>query len=206
MDTLLMSSANFEAEVINILELPSYDNSEKIRLSKLMCSVALEHAESFKILLSAGNFTSAIGMLRSQFECYVRGLWIFYAAQDKDIDTLSSDLNSENIKRSDKLPMVSQMISLLEGSAPTEAVNPVLEFKEYSLKPLHSYVHGGLHALDRHSKGYPVELLEQALRSSNGVNGMVAMFSAVLTGNQEVVKEVSVLFKEYSECFQMKNR
>jgi hypothetical protein len=169
-----------------------------------MCSVSLEHAQSFKILLAAGNFTSAIGLLRLQFECLVRGMWVFYAATDVAVSKLTAELNEKNQKRADNLPMLSEMIQKLEAKAPKNAVDPILEFKEYSWKPLSSYVHGGLHAIDRHSKGYPSEILEQALKASNGVNGMVAVFGSILTGRRELTKEAYQSFKEFSDCFQMK--
>ena len=187
-----------------MLTQPPYDDSDKVRISKVMCSVAFEHAESFKILLASRNFTSAVGMLRLQFESLVRGVWVLYAASDVELSKLTSELNNENAKRADRLPMLSAMIGKLESTAPDNAVNPILEFKEYSWKPLNSYVHGGLHAIDRHSKGYPVKILEQALKASNGVNGMVGMFAAILTGNQLLVKKVSKLYEEYSDCFQIK--
>ena len=182
-----------------------YDDSDRVRISKIMCSVAFEHAESFKMLLASRNFTSAVGMLRLQFESLVRGVWVLYAASDIELSKLNAELNNENAKRADKLPMLSAMINKLETKAPKNAVDPILEFKEYSWKPLNSYVHGGLHAIDRHSKGYPVQILEQALKASNGVNSMVGMFAAVLTGNQLLVKEVSRSYEKFSDCFQMKS-
>lgn len=169
-----------------------------------MCSVTFEHAESFKLLLASRNFTSAIGMLRLQFESLVRGVWVFYAASEIQLSKLTAELNNENANRANNLPMLSAMISKLESKAPENAINPILEFKEYSWKPLNSYVHGGLHAIDRHSKGYPVQILEQALKASNGVNGMAGMFAAILTGNKALVKEVSRSYEEFSDCFQMK--
>lgn len=205
MDKLLSRSAVLEKEFILILSQKPYENTDKYRLSRIMCSVALEHAESFKILLASRNFTSAIGVLRSQYECFVRGVWVFYSASETEINTLTAELNNESIKRSEKLPMLSAMITRLESTAPKNAIDPILEFKQYSWKPLNSYVHGGLHAIDRHSRGYPLQVLEQSLKASNGVSGMVAMFGAVLTGNQLLVKEVSALYDEFSDCFQMKN-
>ncbi|MEH6348420.1 MAG: hypothetical protein V7785_25240 [Bermanella sp.] len=117
-----------------------------------MCSVAVEHAESFKILLASRNFTSAISVFRLQFESLVRGLWVLYSASDNELSKLTAELNNENSKSAEKLPMLSAMITSLESKAPQNAVDPVLEFKEYSWKPLNSYVHGGLHAIDRHSE------------------------------------------------------
>ncbi|WP_201772469.1 DUF6988 family protein [Endozoicomonas elysicola] len=188
----------------HILQQPAYDSSDRIRVSKIMCSVSLEHAESFKILLASRNFTSAISLLRLQFESLVRGMWVLYAASDTALRKLTADLTEESQKRANNLPMLSEMIKQLEGKAPKNAIDPILEFKEYSWKPLSSYVHGGLHAIDRHSKGYPLDILIQALKASNGVNGLVAIFASVLTGQSDLTKDVYRSLEEYSDCFQMK--
>jgi hypothetical protein len=169
-----------------------------------MCSVSLEHAESFKILLASRNFTSAIGLLRLQFECLVRGMWILYSASESDLGKLTAGLNEESQKRANNLPMLSEMIKQLETKAPKNTLDPILEFKEYSWKPLSSYIHGGLHAIDRHSKGYPLPILEQALKASNGVNGLVAVFGSILTGQSELTSEVYKSFDSFSDCFQLK--
>ncbi|MFH4807144.1 hypothetical protein WMQ34_13055 [Vibrio diabolicus] len=117
---------------------------------------------------------------------------------------LTAELNEENQRRANTLPMLSEMISQLDKKAPKNAVDPILEFKEYSWKPLSSYVHGGLHAIERHSKGYPIPLLEQVLKNSNGVNGLVAVLGAILTGQVQLTQDVYDSFQEYSDCFQNK--
>lgn len=201
---LLARSAEFEDKMLYIFSHPPFDKSERINVSKILCSVSFEHAESLKLLLASHNFTSAIGILRLQFESLVRAVWVFYGASDIAVSKLTAELNYKNIKRSEKLPMFSEMIEKLESTAPKNAINPILEFKEFSWKPLNSYVHGGLHAIDRHGKGYPPEILEQALKASNGVNGLVGMFCAVLSGNQSLVKEVTKSYLEFSDCFILK--
>ncbi|HHF2889186.1 TPA: hypothetical protein ACPJZ3_001231 [Vibrio diabolicus] len=129
---------------------------------------------------------------------------MLYAASDVAVSKLTAELNEENQRRANNLPMLSEMISQLEKKAPKNAVDPILEFKEHSWKPLSSYVHGGLHAVDRHSKGYPVALLEQVLKASNGVNGLVAVFGSILTGQTNLTQEVYKSFETYADCFQMK--
>lgn len=203
MDRILTRSAEYEKLVVEMLALPSFDNSKRTRLTHIMCSVSIEHGESLKILLASGNFTSSIGLLRLQFEALVRAVWIFYAAPDAAIEKLSSDLTSAIAKTNEKLPMLSIMLQKLEGKAPPNALNPLLEFKEYSWKPLSSFIHGGMHAINRHSKGYPVEILKQALRASNGVNGMTGYFLAVLTGSVDLPKEFHKSFFEFSDCLPM---
>lgn len=201
---MLARSAEYENYVDYILRQPLFDDSDRVRVSKIMCSVSLEHAESLKILLATRNFTSALGLLRLQFESLVKGMWVLYAASDIAVSKLTAKLNEENQKRANNLPMLSEMISQLEKKAPKNAVGPILEFKEYSWKPLSSYVHGGLHAVDRHSKGYPVAMLEQVLKASNGVNGLVAVFGSILTGQTNLTKDVYKSFHIYEDCFQMK--
>jgi hypothetical protein len=169
-----------------------------------MCSISLEHAQSLKILIAARNITSAICLLRVQFESLVRGMWVLYAASDIAVSKLTAELTEENQKQADNLPMLSEMIKKLEEKAPKNAVDPLLEFKEYSWKPLCGYVHGGLHAVDRHSKGYPFKILEQTLQASNGVNGLVVVLSSMLTGKPELTKEVYKSFKTFSDCFQIR--
>jgi len=200
MNKLLLRSAEYEELVVEMLMLPSYDDSARIKLSHIMCSVAIEHAESAKILLATGNFTSSLGVVRLQFEALVWALWFFYVASDLSVEKFSADLSIETEKKAQKMPMLSEMLKKMEGKAPKNALDPLLEFKEYSWKPLSSFVHGGLHAISRHSKGYPVALLEQTLKASNGVNGMTGYFLAILTGNSKLAKDFHNSFYEYKDC------
>lgn len=200
MDELLQRSAEYEKLVTGMLLFPPYDNSARIRVTRIMCSVALEHAESAKMLLAAGNFTSSLALLRVQYEALARAIWVYYAASEVFVEKLSSDLSVDSAKKADKIPMLSVMLKEMEGKAPKNALDPLLEFRDYSWKPLSSYIHGGIHAIDRHSKGYPRTLLEQALKASNGVNGMTGYFLAILTGNSSLAKEFRQSFFEYKDC------
>src|SRR5690606_468091 len=111
--------------------------------------------ESAKILIATGNFTSALALVRLQYEALVRGMWLLYAASDSVASKLMNEFSRESVGNSEKLPMQAEMLKSLEGKAPKEALISLLSFKEHSWKPLSSYVHGGVHALHRHSKGYP---------------------------------------------------
>jgi len=165
-----------------------------------MCSVAFEHAESLKMLISTGNFTSAIGLLRLQYEAFTRAMWLFYAASDIAVSKLMNELNQESSRKSQNLPMLGEMLKKLEGKAPKEAIDQLLEFREYSWKPLSSYIHGGIHAVQRHSKGYPAPLLFQAVKASNGVSVMVGMLLIILS--EDITKSglIPQVQREYLDC------
>ncbi|MCO1337211.1 hypothetical protein MO867_23100, partial [Microbulbifer sp. OS29] len=71
--------------------------------SRVMCSIAFEHAESAKMLISAGNLTSATGLVRLQYEALVRAMWLRYAASDIAVSKLTSELTRETATRANNL-------------------------------------------------------------------------------------------------------
>ena len=199
-NSLLSRSAELESKLLEFLALAPFDDSERIMASKVMCSIAFEHAESAKMLISAGNLTSATGLVRLQYEALVRAVWLLYAASDAAVSKLTSELTQEAANRANKLPMVSEMLEKLQGKAPQEPLNMLLEFKEYSWKPLSSFIHGGIHAIHRHSKGYPLPLLEQMVRISNGVSVMVGMLLVILHGGGEQRGKMPRIQSEFADC------
>ncbi|GIZ13334.1 DUF6988 family protein [Pseudomonas sp. NCCP-436] len=168
--------------------------------SRVMCSIAFEHAESAKMLISGGNLTSATGLVRLQYEALVRAMWLLYAASDTAVSKLTSELTQEAANKANRLPMLSEMLEKLQGKAPQEPVNMLLEFKEYSWKPLSSFIHGGIHAIHRHSKGYPLPLLEQMVRISNGVSVMVGMLLVILHGGGAQRGKMPLIQIEFADC------
>ena len=92
------------------------------------------------------------------------------------------------------------MIKKLGKKAPKQAVAMFTEFKDVSYKALSSYIHGGIHALQRHGSGYPEELLGNVIKSSNGLLTMTAMMAAILTGNKVIAKDVSSIQRRHEDC------
>jgi hypothetical protein len=197
---ILMLSATLEEKLISFFDLKPYDSSDRILSSRIMCSVAFEHAESVKILIASGNFTSATGLVRLQYEALVRAIWLLYAASELSRSTLMSELTNESATKASKLPMLGDMLKNLEGKAPQEAMDKLFEFKEYSWKPLNFYVHGGIHAINRHSKGYPLPLLFQVLKASNGLSVMVGMLLVILSGDSRQSGKITKISKEFVDC------
>lgn len=186
--------------MLHFISLPPYDRSDRIISSRIMCSIAFEHAESAKLLIATGNFTSATGLVRLQYEALTRAVWLLYSASDHAISKLMCDLTRDSAEKANKLPMLSEMLKSLEGKAPQEALDMLLEFKEYSWKPLSSFIHGGIHAINRHSKGYPSALLIQMLKISNGVSIMVGMLLVILSGDPLLRGKIPAIQKNYEDC------
>ena len=200
MDKLLNRTSELSQTLATFLSLPTYDNSPKIIASRTLCTVSFEHATSVHALTSLGNFTSALGILRMQYEALVKSIWALYAASEKSIEKLQSELSDDTAKWADTLPTLREMLSELNGKAPLEALNPLIEFRDYSWKPLSSYIHGGIHALSRHKKGYPPELLTQSLKSSNGLLIMAGMMLIILSGDKNQSGKIALIQQEFVDC------
>lgn len=197
---LLQQSDDLAEELFGLLALPPFDNSPRIITSRALCGVSSEHSESVRILIQAGNFTSSIGVLRMQFETLVKAVWALYAASETSIAKLYSELSNDSAKWADSVPLLSEMLKQLDGKAPPQALGPLNEFKEYSWKPLSSYIHGGVHAITRHRKGYPEGLLDQAVRSSNGLQLMTGMMLIILSGDSRQHGRVSKIQQQFVDC------
>jgi len=87
------------------MALKPYDNSARLSACRVLCSVAFEHAESAKMLIVAGNFTSAAGLLRLQYEALARAIWLLYAASDVAVEKISAELTQEPARKAEKMPM-----------------------------------------------------------------------------------------------------
>tara|TARA_R110002124_G_scaffold286659_2_gene468179 strand:- start:1814 stop:2437 length:624 start_codon:yes stop_codon:yes gene_type:complete len=197
---LLERGDQLEARVRELFEMTPSEILDREIASSIMCSVALEHANSFRLLSHSGNYTSAISLCRLQYETMVRALWLFYAASEEAVAKITSVLTSENENKANSLPMLSEMLKSMSGKAPQAALDMLEEFKKYSWKSLSSFVHGGIHALNRHAIGYPEILLDQIIRMSNALNTMTGMMLAILSGDQRIVTAFSRIQPEFADC------
>ncbi len=199
MDELLEKSEALSSEFSRIFDYGPVDDSRRITSSWVMCLVALEHSGSTRQLAMCGHYTSAICIIRSQFEALTRAMWLCYAASDSKIENTMKTL-SELSQNADQKPSNSEMIKALSGKAPEQAVLMLTEFREVQWKALNSYVHGGVHALQRHGAGYPEQLIKDIVKSSNGLLSMTAMMAAILTGNDVIAKDVAKIQRRHEAC------
>lgn len=198
---LLKRSVEMEFHLLRLMRISQDVGGDRGASSRIMCGVAFEHAESIRMLIAGGNFTSATGLLRLQFEALVRAMWLLHAAPDKATSRLMGEFNHDTAKRADRLPMMTEMINELDGKAPTEDMRVLLQFKEQSWKPLSSYVHGGIHVMHRHSRGYPPFLIHQAIKASNYVSLMVSITLIRLLGENKLEELIPKIQRDYADCF-----
>lgn len=155
--------------------LPLYEPSDRKRVSHLACSLSLEHADAVRLLLANTLVSSALVAHRAQYEAAVRAVWGFYAATAEHIAKLAANLTLDAEQSAKNLPTTHEMIRSLAQTAPAVAYQVLSNFKESSWGALNSYVHAGIHPLNRHEKGYPVSLIETVQKHANALALVAAM-------------------------------
>jgi hypothetical protein len=186
--------------LLAIIDLPLLNDSPRIRLSDVACSLALEHWHAVRILLRSEFLSSALVAHRAQFEAVVRSIWLTYAASDPDISKLAASLGLESEQAAKNLPQVQTMMEAILKKAPVQAHSALARFKDNSWKALNSYAHAGIHPLRRHADGYPVALVHGVLCNGNGLAVLTCMQAVVLSGEQPLQREVINFAAKHSAC------
>ncbi len=165
--------------------------------------VAIEHASSALLLNSQGFNTSALTLMRPQYESMLRGLWLLHAAEESWITKLAQPLTTENAQRANTIPMLVDMLDALEKSqtSPKQIVAQLQEYKNLTWKPLSSFTHGGFHPISRAQSGYPLKQVFDMQRNSNGIFLLTMQLLTVLTGFPDAMHPVRAIHEEYKDCF-----
>lgn len=202
LELTLQRSDKLEETMLGLLESATYDASDRTRISFNMCNIALGHAISLRILIASGNPTSAIVLLRSQFEAVARAIWLVWVASEVNVAKLTAPLTLESEKAANNLPSLSEMLRQISISktAPPAASQMLARFKDVSWGAMNSFVHGGIHPLKRHDEGYSLPMLIQVLQSSNGLSTMAGMLLANLSGDTQIIMPMSKIQPDFEDC------
>ncbi len=187
-----------------LLDDAEFDGSPRGEAALGMCLVSMEHAVALRALMALRLPTSAVSLMRLQFEALTRAMWLLYAASDAAIDKLLAPLTLQSEQAAKNLPGASEMIEQIGKrvgqGVPPAAHQMLSHFKDVSWHAMNSFVHGGIHPLRRSADGFPVHLALQVLRNSNGLTTMTGMAMAALTGDEAVAKSMSKIQPTFADC------
>ena len=200
LDHALDESDVLAEELLALIDLPLFDDSPRVRLSDVACSLALEHWRAVRLLIQSGFLPSALVVHRAQFESVLRSVWLLHAASDSDVAKLTANLDPESEQAAKNTPQVQQMMDGLAKSGPKEAHAALARFKDNSWKALNSYAHAGIHPLRRHADGYPISLAHGVLCNANGLGVLCGMQAVSLSGAQAAQREVLSLAAKHPSC------
>lgn len=199
-DAMLTRSTELQEEILRLVSSRPPHPGERFETAMVACGVAMEHATALRLLFEQGCPTTAVSVMRIQFEALTRAMWMLYAASDLAIQKLASPLTTESERAANRLPMVSEMVESIVKHAPAEASAMLVQFKDVTWSAMNSYVHSGIHPLRRHAEGYPLPLVLQILQSSNGLLTMTGMVAAILTGDERCIEPMRKIQTRFSDC------
>lgn len=193
-------SDDLAEELTTLIDVSLFDDSPRVRISDVACSLSLEHWASARELLRTGLLPSAIVVHRAQFEALVRSIWLLYAASEDHLSKLTTTLSLESEQAAKNMPQTAEMMQNLSTKAPPQAYDALSRFKENSWKALNSYAHAGIHPIRRHGDGYPVQLINDALRNANGLAIVSCMQAVVLSGQQPLQRKLLAAATKRPSC------
>jgi hypothetical protein len=165
------------------------------------CKIALAHGEGFRHLVAIGNATSAVALVRLQFEAVLRCSWLYFVASDDWIDTFTTQPTANGDVELTKYPFVNVMLEELAAST-AEAVLPVSlsKLKELAWDSLNSYTHGGLRAMVRALEGFKPELLIWMLRTTNSLTYISVQLIAQIANDIERSERLFAIHESMLDC------
>lgn len=201
MDCFFEESDQLVEELLAITGgLARVNDTERVRMADVACSLSLEHWLSVRALLQATLLPSALVVHRAQFEALTRSIWLAYAANDEQIAKFAAELSLDSERAAKNTPLVDKMMQQMIDKAPRPAYDALLRFKENSWRALNSYAHAGIHPLKRHEKGYPAGLLHSVQCNANGLAVVSCMQAVVLGGDQPLQQQLLDVAARYPQC------
>jgi len=195
---ILKRSEELYAIIFHYVYSTENDGALRSELTKAMAGISLEHAQSMQILMKEGNYTTAVSLLRLQFEAATRSHWLHFSANNGFIEKYHNE--KATVKNPPDFPTVTEMIDEMKAEAISGPGQMLQTFKDMAWKGMNNFVHSSSTPIWMVRNGYPNALLVQIWENSNSLNIMVAMVLARLSGDMDVVNLVRTLQTEFRDC------
>lgn len=120
LEQVLHRSDELDDAIMQLLAAEAYrpaNDTSRVLTSVGAAAVSIEHARALRCLIAVDHPSSAIALLRLQFEALTRAVWMLYAASDSDVSLAAAVLSPQTEKDASKLPGVSKMLTELGKTA-----------------------------------------------------------------------------------------
>lgn len=181
--------------------------THRTRAAVAAAQVCVEHGRAVRVSFAAGLPNAACALSRVQYEALLRAAWALYVASDDKVAKLNAPLDVDAEQEAKNLPGALDMLKALKGRLvlQTELVGlpPLSEIHEYSWRAMNSFVHAGIHPLNRSAAGFPVQLVETILRGSNGMMHMAYRLLSRLQPQMDRTGMIEGAWRQFSDCCPM---
>lgn len=204
MQELLSRSNAFVAHLEGLFDEAGFaleTQPRRAMLSLIAANISLEHAGACRLIIAAGKPTSATALVRLQFEALLRSVWIIFMAKEDQLEKLATPLSTASQQAAKNMAGIAEILKKLEtSSVPAELSRILNAFYQASAPALNSFVHGGIHPLQRSAAGFPVELGRQVIKQSNMLMHTTYRLRAQVMGSIELMKKTTDVCRRYADC------
>jgi hypothetical protein len=195
LEKTLSRSNELHAIITNEIYLVDHESSIRNVLTKSLSGISFEHSNSIMHLMAVNNYTTAVSLLRLQYEAVTRAMWTHFSAKDTFLAKYAAPTDIKKLPPD--FPTITEMIEHI-SNGPVKGPGEMLStFKEVTWSGMNSFVHNGFLPIERFLNGYPEALLIQIAESSNALNLMVAMVLARMSEDYSLVSLVKQLQIDY---------
>jgi hypothetical protein len=207
---LLERSDAFTEHLVSLLQrVPALRDDARGLAGRRAAHLALEHGAAVRLLFGAGAPNAACALLRSQYEAVLRGAWAVYAASNEKVDKLNQPLDLDSEQAAKNLDGAEKMLDALKARAGFTSqlmglVIPLDQIRANQWKAMNSFVHGGIHPLQR-VEAFPVALATQVVRNSNGISHIACRLLMRLATQLDAASatEVEQAYVGFEDCVPM---
>lgn len=176
-----------------LLNSKGFESSVRSRVSVGLLHLSIEHHRSIHFLTTQNHHGSSFALLRPQFESYIRGLWFFNCASEKQLESFLND---------DEIPRINTLITEIENSGVFKE-NKLQGVKEKVWREMCGYTHGGyFQVANRNTENdivndYPEDNLVGLITVSNYLSYLALVAFARFLGNdEEILHQATTIHKE----------
>jgi hypothetical protein len=195
---------NFEAELEKQIEISKWVDKhlsipfdfakDKDKWAFSCFDIVIEHHTSIVTLSDLKLYGSALSLYRVQYEAFIRGLWLRYAATENDLS---------RFKRGKEPPRFQKLIESVETARNINSgLLSHIKNKQWSI--FNSFTHTGSEALSRRMgstttgyDNYKEEEIAAGLRFSGLILLICASEMAILTDDNELINKTVSLLQNY---------
>lgn len=167
-------------------------DAPKMKIAVALLHLCNEHHQGIDLLVSNGVNGSAFALFRSQFEAYIRAIWLYHCSQEQQFSDFMADK---------QIPPIKTLI---------ENIEQLNDYKSKTLSSTHeklyksmcSFAHGGVTQVNARlrngqiDESYLPEQIIDLIRTSAILSFMAGAGIAQLVGNQELANKLSAKFSE----------
>ena len=167
-------------------------SDDRPRIVASCLDIALEHQKAIILLIANKLYGSAFALIRLLFEVYVRGLWLNYCANDKEINKFKKG------KMDKEFGKLIEDIEKIDGYN----VGTLSRAKKAGWKVMNSFTHSGFNQIIRRNTestiepNYDIEEIEEAINFANAIGLLSCLEISFLAKKEDFSIEILEKIKE----------